>query len=180
MISAFAPASPGVSEARASHSSSMAAGSGDVKSAPLIEADHTRCPLSGRARGYPSALAGESTGNANRTRQRDRAGTVKTVPTTYPHYTQRLNYRRPRWRRIVVVLVVVALVCGGLAYAGYRIYQRVSTALIVPGCQAGSGTSALPLGQDQAPIAATVAGVAARMGLPLRALEVGYATALQE
>jgi len=91
-----------------------------------------------------------------------------------------MNYRRPRWRRVVVVLAVLALVLGGLTYAGFRIYQRVSTALIVPGCQAGSGPSALPLGQDQAPIAATVAGVAARMGLPLRALEIGYATALQE
>ena len=80
----------------------------------------------------------------------------------------------------MVVLVVLALICGGLAYAGFRIYKSVSTALIVPGCQAGSGTSALPVDPDQAPIAATVAGVAARMGLPLRALEIGYATALQE
>jgi hypothetical protein len=91
-----------------------------------------------------------------------------------------LHYRRPRWRRVVVVLAILTLVLGGLAYAGYRIYQRVSAALIVPGCQAGSGASALPIDQGQAPIAATVAGVAARMGLPLRALEVGYATALQE
>ncbi|HTU73524.1 MAG TPA: hypothetical protein VMG38_08395 [Trebonia sp.] len=102
------------------------------------------------------------------------------MPTTYPQYTAPMNYRRPRWRRIVVVLVVLALICGGLAYAGFRIYKSVSTALIVPGCQAGSGTSALPVDPDQAPIAATVAGVAARMGLPLRALEIGYATALQE
>ena len=91
-----------------------------------------------------------------------------------------MNYRRPRWRRVVVVLTILVLVLGGLAYAGFRIYQRVSTALIIPGCQAGSGSGALPIDQQQAPIAATVAGVAARMGLPLRALEIGYATALQE
>jgi hypothetical protein len=102
------------------------------------------------------------------------------VPTTYPQHTEPLNFRRPRWRRVVVVLAVLALVLGGLAYAGYRIYQRVSTALIVPGCQVGSGANALPIDSGQAPIAATIAGVSARMGLPLRALEVGYATALQE
>ena len=102
------------------------------------------------------------------------------MPTTYTQHTQPLHYRRPRWRRVVVVLAVLALVLGGLAYAGYRVYQRVSTALIVPGCQAGTGANALPIDQAQAPIAATVAGVATRMGLPLRALEIGYATALQE
>jgi hypothetical protein len=102
------------------------------------------------------------------------------VPTTYTQHTQPMDYRRPRWRRVVVVLVVLALVCGALAYAGYRIYQRVSTALIIPGCQVGTGTSALPIDADQAPVAATIAGVATRMGLPLRALEIGYATALQE
>ncbi|HUN31844.1 MAG TPA: hypothetical protein VMU95_07470 [Trebonia sp.] len=91
-----------------------------------------------------------------------------------------MNYRRPRWRRVVIVLAVLALVLGGLAYAGVRIYQRVSAALIVPGCQAGFGANAQQLDQQQAPIAATVAGVAARMGLPLRALEIAYATALQE
>jgi hypothetical protein len=79
-----------------------------------------------------------------------------------------------------VVLAVLAVLLGGLAYAGFRIYQRVSSALIVPGCQAGTGANALPLDPDQAPIAATLAGVTARMGLPLRALEIGYATALQE
>jgi hypothetical protein len=91
-----------------------------------------------------------------------------------------MDYRRPRWRRVVILLTVLALLCGGLAYAGYRIYQRVSTALIIPGCQAGSGSNAMALDPDQAPIAATIAGVAARMGLPLRALDVAYATALQE
>jgi hypothetical protein len=79
-----------------------------------------------------------------------------------------------------VVLAVLVLICGALAYAGYRIYQRVSTALIVPGCQVGTGANALPIDAGQAPIAATIAGVATRMGLPLRALEIGYATALQE
>jgi hypothetical protein len=102
------------------------------------------------------------------------------VPTTYTQYTEPLNYRRPRWRRVVVVLAIIVIVCGGLAYAGFRIYQRVSTALIVPGCQVGFGANALPIDSEQAPVAATIAGVAARMGLPQRALEIAYATGLQE
>jgi hypothetical protein len=79
-----------------------------------------------------------------------------------------------------VVLVVIALFVGGLAYAGYRVYQHVALSLVVPGCQVGTGVNALPIDPDQAPVAATVAGVSARMGLPLRALEIAYATALQE
>jgi hypothetical protein len=98
-----------------------------------------------------------------------------------PRRTQPLNYYpRPRWRRATVVLVVLAALIGGACYAGYTVYQRVTTALIIPGCQAGSGINALPLDSGQAPVAATIAGVAARMGLPARALDVAYATALQE
>jgi len=110
----------------------------------------------------------------------DSAGTVRIVPTTYPRREERLNYRRPRWRRVVVVLVVLAALAGAGSYAGYTIYERVETALIVPGCQAGSGVNAQPLDSDQAPVGATIAGVAARMGLPARALDIAYATALQE
>lgn len=102
------------------------------------------------------------------------------MPTTYPGRDQRLYYRRRRWRRVVVILVVLAVLAGGAWYAGYKIYQRVATALIVPGCQAGFGGNALPLDSDQVPVGATIAGVAARMGLPARALDIAYATALQE
>jgi hypothetical protein len=79
-----------------------------------------------------------------------------------------------------VVLAVLAVLAGAASYAGYTVYQRVATALIVPGCQAGSGVNALPLNSDQVPVGATIAGVAARMGLPARALDIAYATALQE
>jgi hypothetical protein len=81
---------------------------------------------------------------------------------------------------VAVVLVVLAALIGGAVYAGVTVYRHVTTALIAPGCQAGSGANALPLDPDQAPVAATIAGVAARMGLSTRALEIAYATALQE
>jgi hypothetical protein len=78
-----------------------------------------------------------------------------------------------------VVLVVLGL-AGAASYAGLTVYRHISASLILPGCQAGSGANALPLDPGQAPVAATIAGVAARMGLPTRAVEVAYATALQE
>ena len=49
-----------------------------------------------------------------------------------------------------------------------------------PGCQAGTGVAAIPLATDQAGIAATIAGVAARHRLPRRAVTIALAAALQE
>jgi hypothetical protein len=49
-----------------------------------------------------------------------------------------------------------------------------------PGCQAGLGGAAIPLGTEQAGIAATIAGIAARHRLPQRAVTIALAAALQE
>lgn len=89
-------------------------------------------------------------------------------------------YRRPSWRRPLIVLTVLALLLGGGAYAAYSVYKHVVTSLIQPGCQSGFGGNALPLDFVQASDAATIAGVADRMHLPRRALTIAYATALQE
>jgi hypothetical protein len=79
-----------------------------------------------------------------------------------------------------VLLVIVVLLAAG-AYFGYQAYQKYVTQLLtVPGCQAGTGDDAIPLDFGQAADAATLAGVAAREGLPARALTVAYATAFQE
>jgi hypothetical protein len=80
----------------------------------------------------------------------------------------------------VIVLVVLAVLVGGACYAGYTAYRHVVVSLISPGCQAGLGVNAMQVDPSQAPVAATIAGVAARMRLPARALEIAYATALQE
>ncbi|HVT66786.1 MAG TPA: hypothetical protein VHF26_03480 [Trebonia sp.] len=67
------------------------------------------------------------------------------------------------------------------AYAAYTVYQRfVTQVLTVPGCQAGTGNSMVPLDFQQAADAATIAGVAVREGLPSEALTIAYATAFQE
>jgi hypothetical protein len=80
----------------------------------------------------------------------------------------------------VIVLVVIAVLLGLLAFGAYTVYNRVTQALVIPGCQAGTGNNAVALDFGQAADAATVAGVAVRDGLPSRALTVAYATAFQE
>ena len=70
-----------------------------------------------------------------------------------------------------------------LAVAGYAVYHsfaNVTSAPPPPGCQAGSGEQAITLDTDQAAIAATIAGVAARHRLPRQAVTIALAAALQE
>ena len=90
------------------------------------------------------------------------------------------RYRRPSWRRPLIVLTIIAALLGALAYGGYTVYHRLTQALVIPGCQAGTGDNAVPLDFGQAADAATVAGVAIREHLPSRALTIAYATAFQE
>jgi len=76
------------------------------------------------------------------------------------------------------VCAVALLAVGG--YFAYSAYQHVTPFLTGPGCQAGSGTSAVSLDPQQASIAATIAGVAVSEQLPARAVTIAYATAMQE
>jgi hypothetical protein len=78
------------------------------------------------------------------------------------------------------VLSVIVALLGAAAYGGYRVYQHFQLSLIVPGCQAGSGQNAIPLDFGQAQDAATIADVAVYDHLPVRALTIAYATAIQE
>src|SRR6202035_1027539 len=106
---------------------------------------------------------------------------VRTSPQWQPaDHWQPASYRRPSWRRPLIVLTLIAALIAGLAYGAYAVYQRFSQVLAVPGCQAGTGNNAVALDFGQAADAATVAGVAVREGLPSRALTVAYATAFQE
>lgn len=70
-----------------------------------------------------------------------------------------------------------------LAVAGYGIYnsyRHVTPAPPPSACQAGTGQAAISLDTEQAAIAATIAGVAARHRLPRQAVTIAYAAALQE
>jgi len=62
----------------------------------------------------------------------------------------------------------------------YDSFRHVTPAPPPPGCQAGVGAAAIALDADQASIAATIAGIAARHKLPKYAVTIAYATALQE
>jgi hypothetical protein len=72
----------------------------------------------------------------------------------------------------------VLLAAGG--YALYSTFKHVTPFVAAPGCQAGTGTQAIALDTEQASIAATIAGVAKRYGLPTQAVTIAYATAMQE
>jgi len=73
---------------------------------------------------------------------------------------------------------VLVLVVAG--YAIYHSFRNVTSPPPPPGCQAGTGVQAIDLDLEQAQIAATIAGVAARHRLPRQAVTIALAAALQE
>jgi hypothetical protein len=88
-------------------------------------------------------------------------------------------------RRLPAVAVIGSALVLLVAVAGYLAIHAVQPRPVAappppPGCQAGTGGSAIPLGTEQAGIAATIAGVAARHQLGRQALTIAYAAALQE
>jgi len=78
------------------------------------------------------------------------------------------------------VLIVIFALLGGAVYGGFRVYQHYQLAFITPGCQAGTGGNAIALDFGQAADAATIADVAVYDHLPVEALTIAYATAIQE
>jgi hypothetical protein len=98
-----------------------------------------------------------------------RGGSVDTVP----HNPARLRAR-------VIVGSTLLLVLAVAVYAIYHTGPSGTPAPPPPGCQAGTGVEAITLDTDQAAIAATIAGVAARRHLPRQAVTIALAAALQE
>jgi hypothetical protein len=76
-----------------------------------------------------------------------------------------------------VITLVAALLLG---IGGFVVLQRAKPFLIGDGCQASVAGEVVQLDSEQAAIAATIAGVGYRRGLPTAAVTVAYATALQE
>ncbi len=90
-----------------------------------------------------------------------------------PHNPARLRARAIVGSTLLLVLAVAV-------YAIYHTGPSGTPAPPPPGCQAGSGVEAITLDTDQAAIAATIAGVAARRHLPRQAVTIALAAALQE
>jgi hypothetical protein len=85
--------------------------------------------------------------------------------------------RSPRLARAAAAVIVVAVVVG----ITYLLTTRHSPLVSEPtACAVSAGRQDLELTVGQAGIAATIAGVAARRELPVRAVQIAYATALQE
>jgi hypothetical protein len=82
-----------------------------------------------------------------------------------------------RGKSAAIALAVVVLLGGG----SYLAFRHVAP-LLAPssGCEIKAPGQSLRLAPSQAGIAATIAGVARRRGLPRRAVTVAYAAALQE
>ena len=88
-----------------------------------------------------------------------------------------------RARAVPVVgsaLVLLLAAIGYLVFGGPKHSVTPAAPPPPPGCQAGVGGAAIPLDTDQAGIAATIAGIAARHRLPQRAVTIALAAALQE
>ena len=86
---------------------------------------------------------------------------------------------RTRPRRAAIIGTAFVLLLAVASYLIYHSFQQVSPppVALLPGCQAGTGPQAVSLDADQAGIAATIAGVAARRKLPRQAvtIEIGRA-----
>jgi hypothetical protein len=88
---------------------------------------------------------------------------------------------RTRPRRAAVIGTALVLLLAVASYLIYHSFQQASPPVaLAPGCLAGTGPQALSLDVDQAGIAATIAGVAARRKMPRQAVTIAYAAALQE
>jgi hypothetical protein len=88
--------------------------------------------------------------------------------------TARASRSRRSAAAAAAIVVLVALTVGYLA-TQHRMTTERATA-----CLAGSGNNELALSISQAGIASTIAGVASKRAMPIRAVAIAYAAALQE
>jgi len=99
---------------------------------------------------------------------------------THGGYRLSVPQNPARLRARIIVGTTLALILAVAVYAIYHTAPSGTPAPPPPGCQAGKGEQAIALDTEQAAVAATIAGVAARKRLPRQAVTIALATALQE
>ncbi len=91
--------------------------------------------------------------------------------------SRRQPARSPRLARAAAAIIVIGVVAG----ITYLLTTKHSPLVSEPtACAVAAGRQNVELTVSQSGIAATIAGVAARRDLPVKALQIAYATALQE
>ncbi|GGK67991.1 hypothetical protein Sme01_13170 [Sphaerisporangium melleum] len=86
-----------------------------------------------------------------------------------------------RFSRAVLTIIGIVLVLGVALFFGvYHLLNRAKPLALGEHCQVKTPGGTLDLEIEQAQVAATIAAVAADRGLPERALEIAYITAIQE
>ncbi|MGW0804338.1 hypothetical protein [Nonomuraea sp. NPDC002799] len=84
-------------------------------------------------------------------------------------------------RGVITIAIIVIVLAVGISVGLYHLLTR-ATPLVVPEahCTVRTTGGVRDLDPEQAQISATIAAVAARRGLPERAVVIAYATAIQE
>src|SRR5690606_30857936 len=162
-----ASVSSGLSSARRSHSSSIAAGSGLVKlwlmwGSLVGPAPRTDLPPPSSRRAFrmpaPDAVWRAPTSDSGK------------------FFCVRRRFSRGAITIAVIVIVLAVAITAGV----YVLLQRAKPFVAGENCQVTTPRGSLTLEIEQAEIAATIAAVAERRRLPQRAVVIAYATALQE
>ncbi|HWG65340.1 MAG TPA: hypothetical protein VG253_26955 [Streptosporangiaceae bacterium] len=97
--------------------------------------------------------------------------------TSRPSRPGRKPGNAPRRKSRATVAVLLAAV---LAVSGYLVVRTLGPALVGAGCRAVGRHQSVLLDTEQANIAATIAAVAHKQSMPHAAVDIAYATALQE
>ncbi|MEV0969101.1 hypothetical protein [Microtetraspora glauca] len=83
-------------------------------------------------------------------------------------------------RTALAIVAIVVVLGGGIFFGAYYLLGRAKPFALGEHCKITTSDGTLDLDIDQSEIAATIAAVAARRGLPERALQIAYVTAIQE
>ncbi|WP_433497926.1 hypothetical protein ACQP1K_23880 [Sphaerimonospora sp. CA-214678] len=83
-------------------------------------------------------------------------------------------------RTALTIVVIVALLAGGIYYGVYHLLKKARPFALGEHCIIETPDGTLDLDVEQTQIAATIAAVAVRRRLSERALQIAYVTAIQE